>query len=106
MNFLHTESVIHDDIIDNETMRRQKRSVSISKYGYNASILTGDFVLGLILATYHQDSTIQELLRIFPTTAMLMSEGEIIEGRLEELVKMLPLHDYLKVIEYKTANSF
>ena len=39
------ESIIHDDIIDNETIRRQKDPFHI-KYGYNASILTGDFVLG------------------------------------------------------------
>ena len=49
MEFLHTESIIHDDIIDNETMRRQKDPFHI-KYGYNTSVLTGDFVLGLILA--------------------------------------------------------
>ena len=49
IEFLHMESIIHDDIIDNETMRRQKDPFHI-KYGYNTSILTGDFVLGLILA--------------------------------------------------------
>ncbi len=48
VELLHTESVIHDDIIDNETMRRKKEPFHI-KYGYNTSILTGDFVLGLIL---------------------------------------------------------
>ena len=48
IELLHTESVIHDDIIDNETKRRQKDPFHI-KYGYNASVLTGDFVLGLIL---------------------------------------------------------
>ena len=48
IEFLHTESVIHDDIIDNETQRRQKDPFHI-KYGYNTSVLTGDFVLGLIL---------------------------------------------------------
>ena len=34
IEFLHTESVIHDDIIDNETLRRQKDPFHI-KYGYN-----------------------------------------------------------------------
>ena len=45
IELLHTESVIHDDIIDNETKRRQKDPFHI-KYGYNTSVLTGDFVLG------------------------------------------------------------
>ena len=49
IEFLHMESIIHDDIIDNETMRRQKDPFHV-KYGYNTSVLTGDFVLGLILA--------------------------------------------------------
>ncbi|MGH1522036.1 MAG: polyprenyl synthetase family protein, partial [Nitrosopumilus sp.] len=49
VEFLHMESIIHDDIIDNETMRRQKDPFHV-KYGYNTSVLTGDFVLGLILA--------------------------------------------------------
>ena len=48
IELLHTESVIHDDIIDNETKRRQKDPFHI-KFGYNTSVLTGDFVLGLIL---------------------------------------------------------
>ena len=43
IELLHTESVIHDDIIDNEIKRRQKDPFHI-KYGYNASVLTGDFV--------------------------------------------------------------
>ncbi|MGI0030954.1 MAG: polyprenyl synthetase family protein, partial [Nitrososphaeraceae archaeon] len=48
IELLHTESVIHDDIIDKEDYRRGKPSFHV-KYGYNSSILTGDFVLGIIL---------------------------------------------------------
>ena len=40
--------MIHDDIIDDENSRRGKPSFHI-KYGYNSSILTADFVLGVIL---------------------------------------------------------
>jgi octaprenyl-diphosphate synthase len=48
IELLHTESVIHDDIIDEENLRRGKPSFHV-KYGYNSSILTADFVLGIIL---------------------------------------------------------
>ena len=48
IELLHTESVIHDDIIDEENLRRGKPSFHV-KYGYNNSILTADFVLGIIL---------------------------------------------------------
>ncbi len=48
IELLHTESIIHDDIIDEEKQRRGKPSFHV-KYGYNSSILTADFVLGVIL---------------------------------------------------------
>ena len=103
IEFLHTESVIHDDIIDNETLRRQKDPFYI-KYGYNTSVLTGDFVLGLILniASRINNSRVTKNLA---TTAMVMSEGEVIEGRLETS-EDVTFDDYLKVIEYKTATAF
>ena len=103
IEFLHTESVIHDDIIDNETLRRQKDPFHI-KYGYNTSVLSGDFVLGLILniASRINNSRVTKNLA---TTAMMMSEGEVIEGRLETS-EDVTFDDYLKVIEYKTATAF
>ena len=103
IEFLHMESIIHDDIIDNETIRRQKDPFHI-KYGYNASILTGDFVLGLILAISSKLNN-PRITKDLATTAMLMSEGEMIESRLETS-EDLTFVDYLKVIEYKTATAF
>ncbi len=103
IEFLHMESIIHDDIIDNETMRRQKDPFHI-KYGYNTSILTGDFVLGLILAISSRLNNAR-ITKDLATTAMLMSEGEMIEGRLESS-EDVTFDDYLKVIEYKTATAF
>ncbi|MEM3144183.1 MAG: polyprenyl synthetase family protein [Candidatus Nitrosotenuis sp.] len=103
VEFLHTESVIHDDIIDNETSRRHKDPFHI-KYGYNTSILTGDFVLGLILNISSRLDN-PRITRDLANTAMLMSEGEVIETRLETS-QDLTFDDYLKVIEYKTATAF
>jgi len=103
IEFLHTESVIHDDIIDNETLRRQKDPFHI-KYGYNTSVLTGDFVLGLILNIASRINN-PRVTKNLATTAMMMSEGEVIEGRLEAS-EDATFDDYLKVIEYKTAIAF
>ncbi|MBT3329610.1 MAG: polyprenyl synthetase family protein, partial [Nitrosopumilus sp.] len=103
VEFLHMESIIHDDIIDNETMRRQKEPFHV-KYGYNTSVLTGDFVLGLILAISSRLDNAR-ITKDLATTAMLMSEGEMIEGRLESSGD-ITFDDYLKVIEYKTATAF
>jgi len=103
IEFLHTESVIHDDIIDNETLRRQKDPFHI-KYGYNISVLTGDFVLGLILNIASRINN-PRVTKNLATTAMMMSEGEVLEGRLETS-EDVTFDDYLKVIEYKTATAF
>jgi len=103
IEFLHTESVIHDDIIDNETLRRRKDPFHI-KYGYNTSVLTGDFVLGLILSIASRINN-PRVTKNLATTAMMMSEGEVIESRLETS-EDITFDDYLKVIEYKTATAF
>jgi len=103
IEFLHTESVIHDDIIDNETIRRQKDPFHI-KYGYNTSVLTGDFVLGLILNIASRINN-PRVTKNLATAAMMMSEGEVIESRLEAS-EDATFDDYLKVIEYKTATAF
>ena len=103
IELLHTESVIHDDIIDNETKRRQKDPFHI-KYGYNTSVLTGDFVLGLILNISSRLDN-PRITKDLATAAMLMSEGEILEGKLEES-EDTTFDDYLKVMEYKTATAF
>jgi len=103
IELLHTESVIHDDIIDNETKRRQKDPFHI-KFGYNTSVLTGDFVLGLILNISSRLDN-PRITKDLSTAAMLMSEGEAIEGLLEES-EDVTFDDYIKVIEYKTATAF
>lgn len=103
VELLHTESVIHDDIIDNEILRRRKDPFHI-KYGYNTSIITGDFVLGLILNISSRLDNAR-ISRELANTAMMMSDGEMIETRLETS-EDITFDDYLKVMEYKTATAF
>jgi octaprenyl-diphosphate synthase len=103
IELLHTESVIHDDIIDNETQRRHKDPFHI-KYGYNTSVLTGDFVLGFILNISSRLDKAR-VTKDLATAAMLMSEGEVLEGKLEES-EDVTFEDYIKVMDYKTATAF
>ena len=103
IELLHTESVIHDDIIDNEGLRRGKPSFHI-KYGYNSSILTADFVLGVILnigSKMNSPRVSSEL----SNAAIKMSEGEMMEIKLEKDPEITE-DDYIKVIEHKTASLF
>jgi len=103
IELLHTQSVIHDDIIDKENYRRGKPSFHI-KYGYNSSILTADFVLGIILniCTKINNAKISAELS---KAAIKMSEGEMMEIKLTK-DPYLKDDDYIKVVENKTASLF
>jgi octaprenyl-diphosphate synthase len=103
IELLHTESIIHDDIIDEENQRRGKPSFHV-KYGYNSSILTADFVLGLILnisSKLKDPRVINEL----SNAATKMTEGEMMEIRLGKEMDITE-DDYIKVLEFKTASLF
>ena len=103
IELLHTESIIHDDIIDEENVRRGKPSFHI-KFGYNSSILTADFVLGVIL---NIGSKLQNprLINELSHAATRMSEGEMMEIRFGKAHNITE-DDYIKVLEYKTASLF
>ena len=103
IELLHTESIIHDDIIDEENQRRGKPSFHV-KYGYNSSILTADFVLGVILnisSKLKDPRIINEL----SNAATKMTEGEMMEIRLGKETSITE-DDYIKVLEFKTASLF
>jgi octaprenyl-diphosphate synthase len=103
IELLHTESIIHDDIIDSDSLRRGMPSFHI-KYGYNASILTADFILGIILnigSKIDNKNVIKEL----SNAAIKMSEGEMLEIRMVKN-RNISQNDYIKVIENKTASLF
>jgi octaprenyl-diphosphate synthase len=103
IELLHTESIIHDDIIDEENQRRGKPSFHI-KYGYNSSILTADFVLGVILnisSKLKDPRIITEL----SNAATKMTEGEMMEIKLGKEIDITE-DDYIKVLEFKTASLF
>lgn len=103
IELLHTESVIHDDIIDQENLRRGKPSFHI-KYGYNSSILTADFVLGIILnigSKINNPTVSGELSK----AAIKMSEGEMMEIQMGKSPD-ISIRDYIQVLENKTASLF
>lgn len=103
IELLHTESVIHDDIIDKDQVRRGKPSFHV-KYGYNKSILTADFVLGIILnitSKLNNPNISSEIAK----ASIRMSEGEVMEMKLNKDNNITET-DYIKVLENKTASLF
>ncbi|MGD1837958.1 MAG: polyprenyl synthetase family protein [Nitrososphaeraceae archaeon] len=103
IELLHTESVIHDDIIDEEKVRRGKPTFHI-KYGYNNSILTADFVLGIILNITSKLNN-SRISSEIANAAVRMSEGEMMEINLNKN-QVITEDDYIKVLENKTASLF
>jgi octaprenyl-diphosphate synthase len=103
VEFIHTASLIHDDIIDNADVRRGRDSVH-TRWGPNISVLLGDYLyiktLGLSL-----ESEYPQIIRILTDISAQMIEGELTEytmsGNLE-----LGEQDYFEIINKKTASLF
>jgi octaprenyl-diphosphate synthase len=104
IELLHTVSLIHDDIIDKETMRRQKLPY-YRMYGVDSALLSADFVLGVILEValrYEEKAVGLELSR----AAIEMSAGEELERRATQASRIISWKEYIKILELKTASLF
>ncbi len=100
MEFIHTASLLHDDVIDHAVIRRGKPSAN-TIWGNATSVLVGDYLYSSSFGILAEDGdqTIQKLLS---ATTSSMAEGEIIQ-----LAKSGDINagekDYFSVIEKKTA---
>ncbi len=101
VELLHTESIIHDDIIDEEVARRNRMTFHI-KYGFSASLLTADFVFAMILAlaAKYGDRRVAEEIS---NAALCMAEGEYSELTIDPKVYNLTWDEYLRIVTDKTA---
>ena len=104
VELLHTESIIHDDIIDGDLIRRDRETFH-ARYGINPSILSADYVLGIVLdiAAQYADLRVgRELSR----SVLRMSEGEYSEYIVQSQDSRIKTHEYIEIIENKTASLF
>jgi len=104
VELLHAESVIHDDIIDQEASRRGKAAFHV-RYGYSTSLLTADFVFAMILAIAARYPD-RRVATTISNAAMNMCEGEYAELTIDPEVYKLDWDEYLEVISKKTAALF
>jgi octaprenyl-diphosphate synthase len=104
VELLHTESIIHDDVIDDERSRRSRMPFHI-KYGISASLLSADFVFAAILAiaARYDDRRIAEEVS---SAALDMAEGEYSELTIDPEIYKLEWDEYVRIIEEKTAALF
>ena len=100
VEFIHTASLLHDDVVDGADLRRGRPSAN-NLWGNQASILVGDYLYSKALyqAVRLED---QRVMDILSNTTRLMSEGEILQ-----LLKLgdpeITEEEYLEVISAKTA---
>jgi len=104
VELLHAESIIHDDIIDQEASRRGRAAFHV-RYGYSTSLLTADFVFAMILAIAARYSD-RRVASTISNAAMNMCEGEYAELTIDPAVYKLDWEEYLEVISKKTAALF
>lgn len=101
VEFIHTATLLHDDVIDNASLRRGKSSANIL-WGNVASVLVGDFLLAKASNLLIQDGD-PEILKIVGKATESLAEGEVLE-----LMKLKSIDaseiDYLTVIKGKTAS--
>lgn len=103
LELFHNFSLMHDDIMDNASLRRGNDTVHV-KYDVNAAILSGDVMLihcYRILCMY-DDATAIRLIKIFNKMAIELCEGQRMDMDFE-VRDDVSIDDYLKMIEYKTS---
>ncbi len=103
IELFHNFSLVHDDIMDEASVRRGRPAVHV-KYGNNRAILAGDM---MFIHVYKQlarspEQVLAKALHVFNRAAEEVIEGQELDMKFEK-EKTVALEDYLKMIEYKTS---
>jgi octaprenyl-diphosphate synthase len=103
VEFMHTATLLHDDVVDDSEMRRGKLAARML-WGNEASVLVGDFLLGQAFRMMVEVGSIRAL-DILSTAAAVIAEGEVMQ--LAAAKNLDTTEDaYLAVIRAKTAELF
>ncbi len=103
VEYMHTATLLHDDVVDDSDMRRGKATAR-KLWGNQASVLVGDFLLGqafrMMVAAKSLDA-----LEILSRAAAVIAEGEVMQ--LAAMNNPQTSEDkYLQIIDAKTAALF
>jgi octaprenyl-diphosphate synthase len=103
VEFMHTATLLHDDVVDESQMRRGKLAARML-WGNEASVLVGDFLLGQAFKMMVEVSSLKAL-GILSSAAAVIAEGEVMQlGAAKNTATTED--DYLAVIRAKTAELF
>jgi len=103
VEFLHTATLLHDDVVDESDLRRGK-STARTIWGNQASVLVGDFLLGQSFRMMVEVGSL-DALDVLSTASAVIAEGEVLQLSVAKKMETTE-DDYLSVIRAKTAALF
>ena len=103
IEFLHTATLLHDDVVDMSEMRRGKPTANL-QWGNPSSVLVGDFIYSRAFQLLVSIADMQ-IMEVMATTTNKISEGEVLQLVNQHNVAATE-NDYINVIHNKTAILF
>jgi len=103
VEFIHTATLLHDDVVDGSEMRRGKRAANLI-WGNPASVLVGDFLFSRAFELMVEDGSLK-VHRILSNASAVIAEGEVDQLTAQRQVETSEDH-YLQIIRAKTAALF
>src|SRR3954471_12950477 len=103
VEFIHTATLLHDDVVDRSGLRRGRRTANII-WGNSASVLVGDFLFSRAFELMVEDGSLRVLLILSHASAVI-AEGEINQLTAQRRIETSEAR-YLDIIGAKTAALF
>src|ERR671912_1551312 len=103
VEFIHTATLLHDDVVDGSGLRRGRRTANII-WGNPASVLVGDFLFARAFELMVEDGSLK-VLRILSHASAVIAEGEVDQLSAQRQIETSEEH-YLHIINAKTAALF
>jgi len=103
VEFIHTATLLHDDVVDASDLRRGEPSAN-ALFGNQASVLVGDFLFSRAFQLMVEDGSI-DVLRILSNASAIIAEGEVLQLKTTS-DSTTSEQAYLEVVRAKTAELF
>ena len=103
VEFIHTATLLHDDVVDGSELRRGKAAANII-FGNPATVLVGDFLFSRAFELMTEDGSLK-VLRILSNASAVIAEGEVYQLTAQRKIDTSE-ERYLQIIRAKTAALF
>jgi len=103
VEFIHTATLLHDDVVDGSGTRRGKRTANLI-WGNPASVLVGDFLFSRAFELMVEDGSLK-VLKILSHASAVIAEGEVEQLTAQRRIETGE-EQYLQIIGAKTAALF